>query len=133
MASESEGTRANTGAASTALHQTPRKPHPLKLHTPSRLRFVTNADTPVDMFSPVKESPRTPVIRRKPAIISSPSPIQYPLYNGPYFSRVRRFQSRKMGIYEKIHEEWVRKALLKQAKNLQWDPETGEPLFKVAD
>ncbi|KAK6338402.1 hypothetical protein TWF730_002464 [Orbilia blumenaviensis] len=139
MAAEpNKSSHANTGTssclASFSPPTTPRKPQPPKLHSPSRLRFVMNADTPIDMFSPPQEPPMTPIITRKP-LLNSPSPLQYPLYNynGPYFARVRRFQSRVKGVYEKIHEEWIKKALLKQEKGLKWDPKTGEPLFKVPD
>ncbi|KAF3934728.1 hypothetical protein ABW20_dc0106730 [Dactylellina cionopaga] len=66
----------------------------------------------------------------------SPLPHPYPAASPPYLSRVRinRFnalQPRKMGIYEKIHAEWIKKALMRQQKNLKWDPMTGEPLFEV--
>ncbi|KAK6510139.1 hypothetical protein TWF481_004853 [Arthrobotrys musiformis] len=97
-----------------------------------------SSDEPVDVFSPPGEQTKKLVLERKPAAAaptaaSTPSsPGHYTTYTGPHFSRPRRFaQQRKMGMYEKIHEEWVRKALLRQEKDLKWDPETGEPLFKV--
>ncbi|KAF3223533.1 hypothetical protein TWF106_004924 [Orbilia oligospora] len=130
----------------------PRKPHTPKLQSPSRLRYVMSADAPIDVFSKPgeptkkfvierKEPPSTPAAAGNTTTIttnttntpSSSSPIQYQgTYHGPYFSRVRRFQGpRKPGVYEKIHEEWIKKALLRQEKDLKWDPETGEPLFDV--
>ncbi|EGX44509.1 hypothetical protein AOL_s00188g177 [Orbilia oligospora ATCC 24927] len=130
----------------------PRKPHTPKLQSPSRLRYVMNADAPLDVFSKPEEPTKKFVLERKqppstPGATantttittnttntpSSSSPIQYQgTYHGPCFSRIRRFQGpRKPGVYEKIHEEWIKKALLRQEKDLKWDPETGEPLFDV--
>ncbi|KAK6351877.1 hypothetical protein TWF718_005022 [Orbilia javanica] len=115
----------------------PRKPYTSKQNSPSRLRFVMSADTPVDVFSKPEEAKKKLVIERKPAgavvDTDSPSPTQYQgTYIVPYFTRPRRFQGpRKQGVYEKIHEEWIKKALLRQEKDLQWDPKTGEPLFEV--
>ncbi|KAK6499385.1 hypothetical protein TWF506_004012 [Arthrobotrys conoides] len=128
----------------------PRKPHTPKLQSPSRLRYVMTADSPLDIFSKPEEPTKKFVIERKTSaaalaaatfadtttttIGSIPhSPIQYQgTYHGPYFSRIRRFQGpRKPGVYEKIHDEWIRKALLRQERDLKWDPETGEPLFDV--
>ncbi|RVD81336.1 uncharacterized protein DFL_009202 [Arthrobotrys flagrans] len=114
----------------------PRKPHTPKLNSSRRLRFVMRADAPVDVFSKPETPTKRLVIERKTtaaATIANPSPPQHQgTYDGPYFLRVRRFQGpRKQGIYEKIHEEWIKKALLRQEKDLKWNPETGEPLFEV--
>ncbi|KAK6524059.1 hypothetical protein TWF694_005724 [Orbilia ellipsospora] len=66
---------------------------------------------------------------------SSPPPYAANTPNGsPYLPRINRFgQHRRLGVYERIQVEWIKKALLRQEKGLKWDEKTGEPLFVVGD
>ncbi|KAK6359945.1 hypothetical protein TWF696_001069 [Orbilia brochopaga] len=103
--------------------------------TPSKLRHVTTTLGIIDI-TPLKLNQDgtgiiTPVpISQKPLL----SPNQRLLITSTYIPRVHRARmarQRRVGIYEKIHTEWIQKALLRQEKNLQWDQKTGEPLFNV--
>ncbi|KAJ6260724.1 hypothetical protein Dda_4953 [Drechslerella dactyloides] len=101
--------------------------------TPSKLRHVTTTLGVIDVTPIQLNSDGTGIMTPtspKPLL----SPTQRLLITSTYISRVHRsrmLHQRHVGIYEKIHTEWIQKALLRQAKNLQWDPKTGEPLFSV--
>ncbi|KAF3902104.1 hypothetical protein ABW21_db0202704 [Orbilia brochopaga] len=103
--------------------------------TPSKLNHVTTTLGIIDI-TPIKlNQDGTGIITRTPTKpLLSPHQRLLITTPGPYIPRLHRARmarQRRIGIYEKIHAEWIQKALLRQEKNLQWDPKTGEPLFNV--